>query len=38
MKVSDFTHIPTTKSSHYIMLDEPDLVIREIHDLILKLN
>lgn len=36
--VSDFTHIPTTKSSHYIMLDEPDLVIREIHNLILKLN
>ena len=36
--VSDFTHIPTTKSSHYIMLVEPDLVIREIHDLILKLN
>jgi pimeloyl-ACP methyl ester carboxylesterase len=30
--VSNFTHLTTTKSGHYIMLDEPDLVARAIND------
>jgi len=35
--VSDFTHITTTKSGHYIMLDEPDLVVDNIEVLLSKL-
>jgi len=35
--VTDFTHISTTKSGHYIMVDEPDLVIDQVELLISKL-
>jgi len=35
--VSDFTHITTTKSGHFIMLDEPDLVVDNIEVLLSKL-
>ena len=35
--VSDFTHITTTKSGHYIMLTEPELVIENIELLLSKL-
>jgi hypothetical protein len=35
--ITDFTHIATTKSGHYIMRDEPDLVIDNIKSLITKL-
>ena len=35
--VSDFTHITTTKSGHWIMLDEPDLVVDNIEVLLSKL-
>lgn len=36
--LSDFTHITTTKSGHYIMLYEPELVLNEIGKILLKLN
>jgi hypothetical protein len=36
--VSDFTHLSTTKSGHYIMRDEPELVIECIKTLILKVD
>lgn len=36
--VSDFTHIGTTRSGHYIMKDESGLVKRELQKLISKLN
>jgi hypothetical protein len=36
--VDDFTHITTKKSSHMIMIDEPDLVITIVKNLIGKLN
>nr|WP_199003322.1 alpha/beta hydrolase [Flavobacterium sp. ASV13] len=35
--VTDFTHITTTKSGHYIMNDEPDLVIGNFNLLLSKL-
>jgi pimeloyl-ACP methyl ester carboxylesterase len=35
--VTDFTHIATTKSGHYIMLEEPNLVINNLTLLIDKL-
>lgn len=35
--ISDFTHIGTTASGHYIMKDEPDLVTRELRKLMAKL-
>jgi hypothetical protein len=35
--VTDFTHITTTKSGHYIMIDEPNLVIENIQSLLSKL-
>jgi pimeloyl-ACP methyl ester carboxylesterase len=35
--VTDFTHITTTKSGHFIMLDEPTLVIDNLNLLISKL-
>ena len=35
--VSDFTHITTTKSGHFIMLEEPDLVVENIEVLLSKL-
>ena len=35
--VTDFTHITTTKSGHYIMLSEPNLVITNIQTLLSKL-
>jgi pimeloyl-ACP methyl ester carboxylesterase len=35
--VTDFTHISTTNSGHYVMVDEPDLVIDQIELLISKL-
>ncbi|MEZ5072361.1 MAG: alpha/beta hydrolase [Bacteroidales bacterium] len=35
--VTDFTHIPTTESGHYIMKDEPDLVVDQIQILLSKL-
>ncbi len=34
--ISDFVHIPTTQSGHYIMIDEPNLVIEEIQKLMAK--
>ena len=36
--VDDFTHITTTKSSHMIMIDEPDLVTATVKNLIRKLK
>jgi pimeloyl-ACP methyl ester carboxylesterase len=35
--VTDFTHITTTKSGHYIMLEEPDLVLENLKALLAKL-
>ncbi|MBS1505555.1 MAG: alpha/beta fold hydrolase [Bacteroidetes bacterium] len=35
--VTDFTHVATTKSGHYIFKEEPDLVIDQLNKLILKL-
>ncbi len=35
--VSDFTHITTSSSGHYIMIDEPNLVINNIKTLLEKL-
>lgn len=35
--IIDFTHIATTNSGHYIMLEEPDLIINQINSLISKL-
>jgi pimeloyl-ACP methyl ester carboxylesterase len=36
--VTDFTHISTTNSGHYIMRDEPNLVIDNIESLISKIH
>lgn len=36
--ITDFTHIKTTKSSHYIMKDEPNLIIENLNLLLLKLQ
>jgi len=36
--VTDFTHISTTNSGHYIMQDEPNLVIDNIESLISKIH
>lgn len=36
--VTDFTHIQTTKSGHYIMTEEPDLVVDNINLMITKLQ
>lgn len=36
--VSDFTHISTVNSGHYIMIDEPDLVFTNLRDLVNKLH
>lgn len=36
--VTDFTHIQTTKSGHYIMTEEPDLVVDNINLLITKIQ
>lgn len=36
--VSDFTHIRTIHSGHYIMLDEPNLIIENLNSLISKLE
>lgn len=35
--VSDFTHIATTKSGHYIFKEEPDLVLDNLNKLLAKL-
>ena len=35
--VTDFTHIATTKSGHFIMIDEPGLVVDSFNSLISKL-
>jgi pimeloyl-ACP methyl ester carboxylesterase len=35
--VTDFTHITTTKSGHFIMVEEPNLVIENIQSLLSKL-
>ncbi|MCW3462980.1 alpha/beta fold hydrolase [Chitinophaga nivalis] len=35
--VTDFTHVTTTKSGHYIMIDEPRLVIDNLNLLVAKL-
>jgi len=35
--VTDFTHVATTKSGHFIMIDEPNLVIDNFKLLISKL-
>lgn len=36
--VIDFTHITTNKSGHYIMIDEPNLVVDNIKLILQKLN
>lgn len=36
--VSDFLHVTTTKSGHYIMKDEPDLIVDNLNALLLKLQ
>ena len=35
--VADFEHVTTTKSGHYIMLEEPELVLNNLSQLIAKL-
>lgn len=36
--VSDFTHMTTTKSGHYIMIFEPQLVLTAVDTILLKIN
>jgi pimeloyl-ACP methyl ester carboxylesterase len=35
--ISDFTHVTTVNSGHYIMLEEPNLVMAQINELLRKL-